>query len=461
MYFDKRLWAFTRGLRWRIALSVVVGLAAAAVGVGRLALLGWLIARVFQGAGLDELMVPIVLVGVVMVLRGVLEYVRTMVAHKTAALAQARIRKVLYDKAITLGPAWFGLERTGDVILSVVDGVEQLETYFGEFLPQVLIAFLTPIAIFCFVAFLDLPVAAVLVAAALISLIAPTVFHQLDYKASLRRSKAYSDFGAEFLDSVQGLATLKAFGQASARACILAQRAHDLAHGTLWVNATNALGRGITDAGIAIGAAAALGVGAYRVADGSMSLEVLLIVLMMGVELFRPLRDLRSQLHTGMLGQAAAQAIFRVLEADPVVKDNGHATAEGLEPIVRFDHVTFTYPGNDHAAHADLDFTVEPGERVGIVGPSGAGKSTIVRLLLRFYDPQSGHVSIGGTDLRDLSFDALRSLFAVVNQDTYLFHGTVEENLRFGKPGRDSRRAGCGRPGGECPRLHRAVAPGL
>ncbi len=434
MYFDKRLWAFTVGLRWRIALSVVVGLLAAAVGVGRLALLGWLIARVFQGAGLDELTVPIVLVAVVMVLRGVLEYVRTMVAHKTAALVQARIRKALYDKAIKLGPAWFGLERTGDVILSVVDGVEQLETYFGEFLPQVLIALLTPIAIFCFVAFLDLPVAAVLVAAALISLIAPTIFHRLDYKASLRRSQAYSDFGAEFLDSVQGLATLKAFGQASARARTLAQRAHDLARGTMWVNATNALGRGITDAGIAIGAAAALGVGAYRVADGSMSLEVLLIVLMMGVELFRPLRDLRAQLHTGMLGQAAAQSIFRVLEADPVVKDNGRETAEGLQPVVRFDHVTFTYPGNDQTAHADLDFTVQPGERVGIVGPSGAGKSSIVRLLLRFYDPQSGTISIGGTDLRDLSFDALRSLFAVVNQDTYLFHGTVEDNLRFGKP---------------------------
>ncbi|MEM7122780.1 MAG: thiol reductant ABC exporter subunit CydC [Pseudomonadota bacterium] len=434
MYFDKRLWAFTSGMRWRIGLSVVVGLLAAAVGVGRLALLGWLIALVFQGAGLDELILPIVLVAVVMVLRGVLEYVRTMVAHKTAALAQARIRKALYDKAISLGPAWFGLERTGDVILSVVDGVEQLQTYFGEFLPQVLIALLTPIIIFCFVAYLDLPVAAVLVAGALVTLIAPTIFHQLDYKASLRRAKAYSDFGAEFLDSVQGLATLKAFGQAGARGRRLAERAHVLARGTLWVNATNALGRGITDAGIAIAAALALGLGAYRVVDGSMSLEALLIILMMGVELFRPLRDLRAQLHTGMLGQAAAQSIFRVLEADPVVKDTGHASADNLEPVVAFDHVTFTYPGNDAAAHADLDFTVAPGERVGIVGPSGAGKSSIVRLLLRFYDPQSGRITIGGTDIRDLSFNDLRSQFAVVNQDTYLFHGTVEDNLRFGKP---------------------------
>ena len=106
----------------------------------------------------------------------------------------------------------------------------------------------------------------------------------------------------------------------------------------------------------------------------------------------------------------------------------------GLQSTIRFDNVTFTYPGNDHTAHEGLDFAIGVGERVGIVGPSGAGKSSIVRLLLRFYDPQTGAITVGGTDLRDLSFDALRSLFAVVNQDTYLFHGTVEDNLRFGQP---------------------------
>jgi len=434
MYFDPRLWAFTRGLRWRIGLSVAIGLTAAAVGVGRLALLGWLIALVFQGEPSSKLVLPIAVVAIVMVLRGILEHARTMVAHKTAALVQVRIRKALYDQAIALGPAWFGLERTGDVILSMVDGVEQLETYFGEFLPQVLIAVLTPVIIFCFVAFLDLPVAAVLLAAALVTLVAPALFHRLDHKSSLRRARAYSDFGAEFLDSVQGLATLKAFGQAGAKAKELARRAHELARGTLWVNATNALGRGITDAGIAIGAALALAVGAWRVADGAMSLEVLLIILMMGVELFRPLRDLRAQLHTGMLGQAAAQSIFRVLEAEPIVHDTGTRDAQGLVPTIAFDHVTFRYPGSDHTPHDDLDFTVEAGERIGIVGASGAGKSTIVRLLLRFYDPQAGAIRIGGADLKELSFDALRSLFAVVSQDTYLFHGTVADNLRLGKP---------------------------
>ena len=433
MYFDSRLWVFTNGVRARITLSIAIGLLAAAAGVGRLALLGWLIARVFRGEALDELAGAIALVAAAMVLRGALEYWRTMLAHHTAALVQKRIREALYDKAIELGPAWFGLQRTGEVMLAVVDGVEQLETYFGEFLPQIVVASLTPVAIFACVAFVDLPVALALVIGALVALFAPAVFHRLDHKASMQRSRSYARFGAEFLDSVQGLATLKAFGQAGTRGQALAQRARELADGTLWVNATNALGRGITDAGIAIGAGAALWLGAVRVSAGEMSFTALLVVLMMGVELFRPLRDLRAQLHRGMLGQAAAQSIFRILDAEPVVPISGASTAAAGDEDIEFDNVGFAYPGNKHGPHRGLSFHIKSGERVAIVGSSGAGKSSIVRLLLRFYDPQQGAVRVGGKDLRVLGQRQLRSLFAVVNQDTYLFHGTVAENLRLGK----------------------------
>ncbi len=462
MYLDRRLWAFTAGVRGRIALSVAVGLAAAAVGVARLALLGWLIAMVFAGAGLAELAWPMALIAGVMVLRGGLEYLRVMVAHETAARVQIALRKAIYEKAVRLGPAWFGRERTGDVILSVVDGVEQLETYFGEFLPTLLIAVLTPVGIFCFMAFLDLPLAAVLVTAALAALVLPMAFHRMDREASLERSKTYADFGAEFLDAVQGLATLKAFGQSAAKARALAGRAAKLARGTMWVNATNALGRGVTDTAIAVGAAAALAYGAWRYEAGALEMPTLLIVLMMGVELFRPLRDMRAQLHTGMLGQSAAQAIFRVLEAEPLV---GEAACPSDSPppgpfsldgernaapapsdfAIEFDAVSFAYPGAGGRAHENLSFAVRPGERVGVVGPSGAGKTSIVRLLLRFYDPQSGAVRIGGHDLRRMPFDDLRGRIAVVNQDTYLFHGTVEDNLRFGKPdaAREDLEAAC------------------
>jgi len=436
LYFDSRLWRFTAGVRHRIAGAVAVGLLAAVLGVARLALLGWLIGLVFRGAEPGELILPTLGVAAVMLGRGALEYARNMVAHVNAALVQRRIRHRLYDRIVALGPAHFGLTRTGDVIVSMVDGVEQLETYFGQYLPQLMVAALTPLIIFACVAFFDLKIALALLFFALLTLVAPAAFHSWDSANSVRRQRAYGAFAAEFLDSIQGLATLKAFGQSRVKAQLLAERARELFRSTMWVLATNSLSRGITDTGIAVGAAATLGYGAYRVGQGSMSLEVLLVVLMLGTEVFRPLRDLRALLHQGMVGQSAAGGVLGILNAQPPITDAPGATPlqAPLAPTLAFEDVSFAYPGGRQPAHRGLNFEVRAGERVGVVGASGSGKSTIVKLLLRLYDPGRGIVRLGGRDLRQLRQEDIRRHLAVVNQDTYLFHGTVEDNLRFGKP---------------------------
>ena len=131
-----------------------------------------------------------------------------------------------------------------------------------------------------------------------------------------------------------------------------------------------------------------------------------------------------------------------------------------LAPTVEFETVSFSYPGGRRAAHRALSFRVGAGERVGFVGESGAGKSTIVRLLLRFYDPDEGVVRVGGHDLRELHPDDVYRGVAVVNQDTYLFHGSVEDNLRFGKPDAERRGARGSGAGRERPRVHLAAAAG-
>ena len=433
MYLDSRLWALTAGVRGRIAATVLVGLAAVAAGIARLALLGWLLARVLAGESLAVLAPAVVLTAAALAGRSALDYARTMVAHRTAARVQERLRQMLYVHVTDLGPAHFARARTGDVMLSLVEGVQQLEVYFGQYLPQLFVAAITPLLIFAFVAFVDLPVALMLLGAALVILLAPALWHRWDQRASLARNHAYAAFGADFLDAVQGLSTLKAFGQSGARARSLEERARDLFQSTMGVLGTNTLARGITDAGIAVGAAAALALGAWRVGTGAMSLPALLVILMLGVEVFRPLRELRILLHQGMLGLSAARGIWALLDATPAVSDR----PPGPEPNdagVAFEDVTFSYPGARRPAHVGLSFSVRPGERVGIVGPSGSGKSTVARLLLRFHDPERGRVTVGGRDLRELSFAQVRGRIAVVSQDTWLFHGTVEDNLRMGKP---------------------------
>jgi len=433
VYLDPRLWALTSGVRGRIAFTVLVGLAAVAAGIARLALLGWLLGRVIAGESLASLTPAIALTALALMARSALDYARTMVAHHTAAKVQERLRRILYAQIAELGPAHFARARTGDVMLSLVEGVQQLETYFGQYLPQLFVSGITPLLIFAFVAFVDLPVALVLLVAALGALFAPALWHSRDRSASLARNRAYAAFGADFLDAVQGLATLKAFGQSGARARQLEHRAGELFRSTMWVLGSNTLARGITDTVIAVGAASALALGAWRVSTGSMSVPALLVILMLGVEVFRPLRELRILLHQGMLGLSAARGIFALLDARPVVSDRP-AGPEPADSGVGFEGITFAYPGARRPAHVELSFLVRPGERVAIVGPSGSGKSTIARLLLRFHDPDRGRITIGGRDLRELSLEQVRSRVALVSQDTWLFHGTVGDNIRMGKP---------------------------
>ncbi|AHG64966.1 ABC transporter ATP-binding protein/permease [Advenella mimigardefordensis] len=434
MYFDYRLWLMTAGLRGRLAGGVGLGLLALLAGIARYVFLGQLLARVFDQQPWQQWLTPALLAVAMVLLRAWLDHLRTVQANQSAARIQLMLRAGLYDRIVDLGPAWLGSQRTGGVMLTVIDGVEQLQTFFGRYLPQVAISLIAPIAIFAVIAFWDVPTALVLLISALFSLLAPAAVHAMDRRASQERSQALGAFGEDFLDAMQGLPTLKAFGQGKSFGQRLAARARRLSDKTFWVLSVSVLTRGMSDLGVALGAALAITLGASRVVQGEMSLEALLIVLMAGTEIFRPLRDLRSVLHQGMLGQSAAAGIHALNDADRVVTASERAISPAdLEPRIRFDNVCFAYQP-ERAAHNGLSFDIAAGERIGVVGPSGAGKSTIVRLLLREVMPQNGHISVGGYDIRDLSEDALLSRIALVSQDITLFHGTLDDNIRLGRP---------------------------
>ena len=278
MYFDSRLWRLTEGLRAGMAGGIFLGLLALAAGIARYVFLGQLLARVFDGAPWQDWAAPALCVAAMVLLRAFLDDWRTVQANRTSAAIQHTLRARLYDRIVALGPAWFANQRTGGVMLTVVDGVEQLQTFFGQYLPQVAIAAAAPFAIFAVIAFWDVPTALVFLAAALFALFGPMAVHMLDRRASLARSRSLNEFGEEFLDAVQGLPTLKSYGQGKAWGERLAARARSLSDNTFWVLSVSLLTRGINDLGVALGAALALTLGAWRVAAGDMSVEALLIV---------------------------------------------------------------------------------------------------------------------------------------------------------------------------------------
>ncbi|ALM84482.1 ABC transporter ATP-binding protein [Bordetella sp. N] len=436
MYFDSRLWRLTAGLRAGMTGGILLGLLALAAGIARYIFLGQILARVFAGAPAAEWIAPAIAAAAMVALRALLDHLRTAMANRSAAEVQQVLRARLFDRIAALGPAWLGSQRTGGVMLTVVDGVEQLQTFFGQYLPQLAISIAAPFAIFAAIAWWDAPTAAVLLAAALLSLFGPMAVHMLDRRASLARTRALNAFGEDFLDAVQGLPTLKAFGQGKTWGQRLAHKARELSNHTFWVLSVSLLTRGISDLGVTLGAALALTLGAWRVSHGDMSVEALLIVLMAGTEIFRPLRDLRSVLHRGMLGQSAAAGIHALMDATPAASatpiEGGQKPAT-ITPTIEFDAVEFSYTPQRRAHHG-LSFRIKAGERVGVVGPSGVGKSTIVRLLLREHLPQGGAIRIGGYDIATLDGETLRSQIALVSQDITLFHGTIAENLRLGRP---------------------------
>ena len=438
MYFDWRLFGLTRGVRLWILFAAGLGLISVGAGVARLAVSGVVIYRVLTGqASFSALALPLSIIAALIVVRSLFQYWQNAVSHHAANIVKIKLRHDVYEHALKLGPGYFDRNRTGDVVLTLVEGIERLETFFGQYLSQIIVSAIAPVAIFAYMVTLDVYIALIFLAFAFLTLAAPAAFYRWNRDSSFNRRKAYGGLGADFLDSVQGLATLKAFGQSKSRGRVLAQRAHHLYRSTMGVVAANGATSGASIFFMATGAAIALAVGAVRVSDGDMELRPLLIVLMLGVEIFRPMRELTNLYHQGMAVLSSSQSVFGIIDEPVAVLDPVPAAdrpAPEVRPEVSFEGVTFGYEGGHRPALQDVSFQLREGETLGVVGASGAGKSTLVWLMYRFYDPQAGSIRLGDHDLRDLSLSTIRDNISVVTQDTYLFHGTVADNLRFGKP---------------------------
>src|SRR5215475_10842184 len=192
MSLNWRLFQLTQGYRLRLFGAAMLGLVASMAGIGRLTLSGYVLGLVFQHQPLSGLVLPICGVAACILLRAGLEYAKEAMGNRTASDIKLRLRQQIYAHALTLGPGHFDQERTGDVVLAMVEGVEQLETFLGQFFPQFAVAALTPLLIFAGMAWLDVPTALVFVSFALFTLIAPFFFTRWTAVSSLQRRDAYS-----------------------------------------------------------------------------------------------------------------------------------------------------------------------------------------------------------------------------------------------------------------------------
>ncbi|MFE7705079.1 ABC transporter ATP-binding protein [Streptomyces sp. NPDC057486] len=183
------------------------------------------------------------------------------------------------------------------------------------------------------------------------------------------------------------------------------------------------------------GALAVMGLGTWKLAQGQLTLGGLLVFLALLSSLYSPIRGLSHLTNTFYAASASAERIIELLDQRPQVVEAADARRVGrARGDIEFRGVSFRYPGTSRWALSDVSFHVTPGTTLALVGASGAGKSTVGKLQLRFYDPDQGSVLLDGTDLRDLQLSELRENVAVVLQETLVFHGTVRENIAYGRP---------------------------
>ncbi len=434
MMLHRRLFALIAEVRSNVIVMVLLGLLITGTYVGQGLLTAQVAIRIFERADWASV-VPLIgwALGLVLV-RAVLLWLREIGAMATSAAVKQRLRRRLYTHLLALGPGYLERTDTGTVRSTLVDGVEALEGYLGYYIPQAFVALATPVLILAVLVVIDPLIGGITFVCALLVPVIPQMWDRLLGRYGSSHWQAYAELGAQFLDSMQGMTTLKAFNASVARGEALREAALKLYQATMAQLAISMIRSGVVGLAIGVGTAVAVGIGALRLANGHLDAAGLLIILFLVNECFRPLVDLDAYWHQGYMGVSASTAIFRLLDTQPDIREPARPAPAPTSTAIRFEHVSFAYLDGERPALDGVSFSIAPGETVALVGRSGAGKSTVVSLLLRFFDPQQGEILLDGRPLSAYTTDTLRRMIAVVSQDTYLFHGSVADNLRLGKP---------------------------
>jgi ATP-binding cassette, subfamily C, bacterial CydD len=440
---DPRLLRHARAAKSYLVLTVLLGLAVTGLILAQAALLAHALAAAALGTGATALAGTLVLLLGVVAARGAAAYGGEAAALRAAARVKSQLRRKLIGHCLRLGPAWAGGQQPGGIAALATRGLDGLDPYFARYLPQLVLSVLVPAAVLATVTATDW-ISGLVIAVTLPLIPLFAVLVGLHTKAQTRRQwRLLAQLSGHFLDVVQGLPTLKAFGRAKAQEQVIAtvtEQHRSTAMATLRVAFLSAL---VLELSAALATALVAVETGLRLLYGHLPYQTALLVLLLTPEAYLPLRAVAAQFHASAEGNAAAESVFQILDT-PLPSQAGKTAARlaGLgasvpdlrSAAISLDRVTVAYPGRGHPALAQLSLTISPGELIMLTGPSGAGKTTLLRLLLRFIEPTSGTVCVGGTDLAAVPVDPWRARIAWVPQHPWLFPGSVADNIALGQP---------------------------
>lgn len=434
MMIDKRLIALVPESRRYIAANVALQWVALGANILLVGAVSGLLATLWQGhVTAARLGGTAALALAALVVRFVCAVGAARMSYLSSKTVKARLRTLLYEKLLRLGTAYREEVQTSAVVQVAVEGVDQLEIYFGQYLPQFFYAMLAPLTLFAVLAPIDAASAAVLLVCVPLIPAAIAAVQTWAKKLLGRYWGQYTALGDTFLENLQGLTTLKIYEADDRKNTEMNAQAEAFRKITMRVLTMQLNSITIMDLIAYGGAAAGMVLAVSRFAAGAVSLQGCLMILLLAADFFLPMRLLGSFFHVAMNGMAASEKIFRLLDTPE--------RPRGKQPVPRdctlaLDGVIFAYdPECPVLQGVTMEFA--RGSFTAIAGESGCGKSTVAALLTGRRRCRQGQVTIGGVPLEQVAEESLGRTVTYLSHNSYLFKGTVRENLTMAAPGTD------------------------
>lgn len=430
MMINKRLIGTVSESKKYIAGNVAAQWCSLAANIAMMTAVTGLLAALFTGtAEKGSLLTTVSVAAVAVVIRFLCTVLSSRMGYLSSRSVKKALREKIYRKLLGLGASYNEQVKTSEVVQVAVEGVDQLETYFGAYLPQFFYAMLAPLTLFVYLCSVNVPSAVVLLVCVPLIPVSIAAVQTWAKKLLSKYWGQYTALGDTFLENLQGLTTLKIYqadGYKNEEMNAEAERFRRITMKVLTMQLNS-----ITIMDLVAYGGAALGiimaVTQYRA--GHVTLAGCLLIILLSADFFIPMRQLGSFFHIAMNGMTASDKIFRLLD----LPESSKQTAACPDGDIVCENLTFSYEADREILHG-VNLSFPKGSFTSIVGESGCGKSTIAAVLMGRNKEYGGSVRIGGEELREISEDSLMRRITYVSHQSYLFKGTVRDNLLMGKP---------------------------
>lgn len=411
-----------------IALTVLAQWLKTVANIVMIFILSNLLAQILNGKAFDfkRLLPYLGAIAAVMLVRYLCGYASSQTSFFASSEVKKVLRQKMYKKLARMGASYSEKVSTSEVLQVFVEGVDQLELYFGKYLPQFFFAMLAPITLFAVLVFVSWKASVVLLICVPLIPLSIVAVQKIAKRLLSKYWGVYTNLGDTFLENIQGLTTLKVYQADERKNVEMNEKAEEFRRITMKVLTMQLNSVSVMDIVAYAGSAVGVVIAIIQVKNGTITLPQAFLIIMLAADFFLPLRLLGSFFHVSMNGMAASDKLFKLL--DTKEDEHGAEIPENLDGDIEIKDLSFSYD-NEKTVLNDISATFKKHELISIVGESGCGKSTLASLLCGTTKGYSGSITIGGVEIKDIDEKTLMNNITAVNFNSYIFAGTVRENM--------------------------------